>query len=398
MSKLWWQDKAAITGIGQTEYSRGLNRSEWDMAAEAIFKAIDDAGLKPEDIDGLSTFNLQYEGFNNYMHQLLGLGNISYYVSQPHGGGSYASTLAHGALGVAAGQCNHLVAFRSRARGRKSVFGPGTNEGGRPWEKVEPRILNGWQYHVPFGLQSPVQEAAAITTRYMHDYGWTEDHLGNVAVALRTHGSRNPNAVMRAPITLEDHNNSRMISSPLRLLDCCIETDGACAVVVSRADYAKDAPNPPAYFHAYTQSNQPAHYQLTEWFHKGRWDRDTTGPRLGERLFAQSDFTHDQIAALMAYDHFTSFVILSIEDLGFCGRGEGGDFTEGGALIAPGGRLPVNTHGGQHSEAFIHGFNNVVEAARQIRGTSTSQVPDARAVVVIEALSDPCGAFILRSD
>ena len=186
MTKLWWQDQAAITGIGQTEYSRGLNRSEWDMAAEAIFKAIDDAGLKPEDIDGLSTYNLQYEGFNNYMYQLLGLGNISYYVSQPHGGGSYASTLAHGALGVAAGQCNHLVAFRSRARGRKSIFGPGTNEGGRPWEKVEPRLLNGWQYHVPFGLQSPVQEAAAITTRYMHDYGWTEDHLGNVAVALRT--------------------------------------------------------------------------------------------------------------------------------------------------------------------------------------------------------------------
>ena len=394
MSELWWQDKAAITGIGQTPYSKGLNRSEMSMAAEAIYNAIADAGLKPADIDGLSAYNLQVEGNNNHLHQALGLGNMSYYVTQPHGGGSYAAVVTSGALGVAAGLCNHLIAFRSRARGRQSKFGPGGNQGGRPWESVESRITTGFQYHVPFGLQSPVQEMATIARRYMHDYGWTEDHFGNAAVAFRYHGSRNPNAVMRAPITLEDHNNSRMISDPLRLFDCCIETDGACAIVISRTDEARNMPNAPAMVHAMTQHVQPAHYQLTEWW---RWPRDELGSGLGKRLFAQSEFKHEDIAALMVYDHFTPMALLAIEDLGFCGRGEAGAFSENGALQAPNGRLPMNTNGGQHSEAFIHGFNNVLEAVRQIRGSSTSQVPDAKAVAVMAANSDPTGAFILRA-
>ncbi len=395
MTTLWWQDAAAITGIGQTEYSKGLNRSEWDMAAEAIFMAIADAGLKPEEIDGLSCYNMQVEGMNNHLHQLLGLGNLSYYTTQPHGGGSYASVIGHGALGVAAGLCNHLIAYRSRARGRRSVFGPGMHQGGRPWEKIEPRITTGFQYHVPFGLQSPVQEMATIARRRMHDFGWTEDHFANVAVALRKHGARNPNAVMRAPLTHEDHHSSRMIADPLRLFDCCIETDGACAVVISRTDEARNMPRPPAVLHAFTQHVQPAHYQLTEWW---RANRDRAGAGLGQRLFARSDFKHDDIAAVMVYDHFTPMALLALEDLGFCGRGEAGAFSENGALEGPDGRLPLNTNGGQHSEAFIHGFNNVLEAVRQVRGESTTQAPDARAVVVMAANSDPTGAFILRRD
>ncbi len=393
MPKLWWQDGVAITGIGQTEYGKGLNRSEWSMAAEAILKAIADAGLTPRDIDGVSCYNLQVEGLNNHLYQLLGIGNAGYYVTQPHGGGAYAAVVGHGALGVAAGLCRHLVAYRSRARGRRSVFGPGTSEGGRPWEKVEPRIASHGQYHVPFGIQSPAQEMAVIARRLMHDYGWTEDHFANVAVALRKHASRNPNAVMRTPITPEDHHQSRMIADPLRLLDCCIETDGACAVVLSRAEEARSMPQPPAVVHAFAQHVQPAHYQLSDWF---RFPRDRMAAGLGRRLFEQSDFKHKDIAAAYVYDHFTPMALLALEDLGFCGRGEAGPFSEGGALEGPGGRLPLNTHGGQHSEAFIHGFNNVLEAVRQIRGASTTQAPNARAVVVMAANSDPTGAFILR--
>ena len=395
MSSLWWQDKAAITGIGHTDYAKGLGRSELDMAAEAIYKAVAEAGLKPGDIDGLSCYNLQGEGTNNHLHQALGLGNMSHYVTHPHGGGAYAATVGVAALGVAAGLCNHLVAYRSRARGRQSSFGGGTNQGGRPWEKVEQRLGNTQQYHVPFGLQSPVQEMAVIAQRYMHDCGITEDHFANVSIANRTHATRNPHAVMREPITMEDHHSSRMIADPLRLFDCCIETDGACAVVISRTEEARNMPQKPAIIHAFAQHVQPAHYHLTEWW---RFPRDELGSGLGRRLFEQSDFKHDDIAAAMFYDHFTPMVLLGIEDLGFCGRGEAGAFSEGGALIAPDGRLPINTHGGQMSEAYVHGFNNVLEGVRQVRSTSSSQVPEAKAAVVMGANSDPTAAFILRGD
>ncbi len=390
------QDKAAITGIGQTAFSQGLNRSVMDMAAEAILKAIDDAGLRPEQIDGVVRYHIQDE-WENQLHQTIGLGEIGYYADQPHGGGSYAGVVISAALGVAAGLCNHVVCFRSRARGRKSVFGPGSDQGGRPWEKVAARIPGTGQYHVPFGIQSPAQEMAVIARRLMHDYGYTEEHFASVAIALRKHAVRNPHAVMRprGPITREDHHQSRIIADPLRLLDCCIETDGAVAVVVSRAGEARNLRHRPAIIHAVAQHTQPAHYHLTEWWRHGR---DTMALELGRRLWAMSDLKPNDIGAVMVYDHFTPMVLLALEDLGFCSRGEGGAFSEGGALEGPGGRLPLNTHGGQHSEAFIHGMNNVTEAVRQVRGTSTTQAPDCKAVVVSAASSDPTGAFILRKE
>ena len=231
----------------------------------------------------------------------------------------------------------------------------------------------------------------------MHDYGITEDHFANVAVALRKHATRNPLSVMgrRGPLTREDHNESRFIADPLRLFDCCIETDGAVAVVVSRVEEARNLRHPPAVIHAVAQHTQPAHYHLTEWW---RWNRDDMAKVLGQRLWEKADVGPGDIDAVMLYDHFTPMVLLALEDLGFCGRGEGGAFSENGALEGPNGRLPVNTHGGQHSEAFIHGMNNVTEGVRQIRGTSTTQVTGAKAVVVGAASSDPTGAFILRAE
>ena len=395
MPNLWWQDKAAITGIGQAEYGLALGRSETDLAAEAITRAVQDAGLRMADIDGISCYSTQVEGSNNWVHQRLGIGNASYYVSVAHGGGGYPAVVGAGALGVAGGQCRHLIAYRSRARGRRSSWGPDSHMGGRPWEKFRPNLIDTWQYHVPFGLTSPVQEIAMIAKRLMHQRGVTEEHFANVAVAARKHASRNPAAIMREVIGVRQHRASRMVAEPLRLLDCCLESDGAAAVVISRTEEAKSMPRPPALLHAFAQHVQPAHYHMTEWF---RMDRDALASGLGRRLFEQSDVRHDGIAAAMLFDHFTPMVLLSLEDLGFCGRGEGGAFSEGGALEWPDGRLPVNTHGGQLSEAFVHGFNNVLEAVRQIRGTSSAQVPGAKAVLVAGAASDPSSAIILRGD
>ncbi len=391
-------DKAAVTGIGQTAFSSGLNRSTLDMAAEAILKAIADAGLTPKDIDGVSkySFGLQEET-ENHLFQEIGLGNFSFYAEQAHGGGAYAAVISTAAIGVASGMANHVICFRSRARGRKSVFGPGRDQGGRPWEKVSARLTGHGQYHVPFGLMSPVQEMACIARRYMHDYGVTDDHFANVAIATRKHAVANPLSMMgvRGPITREDYRQSRWIAEPLRLLDCCIETDGATAVVVSRADLARKMPRKPAVIHAFAQDTKPAHYTLSDWW---RWNRDEMALELGRRLWANSEIKAKDIKAAFLYDHFTPMVLLALEDLGFCKRGEGGAFSENGALEGPHGRLPVNTHGGQLSEAFIHGFNNINEAVRQIRGDSTTQVPRCNAVIVAAASSDPTGAFILRSD
>ncbi len=220
---IWWQDKTAITGIGHTEYGRGLRRSETDLATEAITGAVADAGLEPADIDGLATFSTQSEGTNNYIRQAMPVGNARYYVSVPHGGGGYPAVVANGAMGVAAGQCRHLVAYRAGARGKGSARGEGDRAGGRPWERAGERIVDTSQYQVPFGVMSPVQAVAIIAQRYIHNFGATETGFADVAVAARKHAARNPNAVLREPITSEDHHRSRMVADPLRLLDCCLE-------------------------------------------------------------------------------------------------------------------------------------------------------------------------------
>ncbi len=390
---IWWQDKTAITGIGHTEYGRGLRRSETDLATEAITGAVADAGLEPADIDGLATFSTQSEGTNNYIRQAMPVGNARYYVSVPHGGGGYPAVVANGAMGVAAGQCRHLVAYRAGARGKGSARGEGYRAGGRPWERAGERIVDTSQYQVPFGVMSPVQAVAIIAQRYIHNFGAAETGFADVAVAARKHAARNPNAVLREPITSEDHHRSRMVADPLRLLDCCLETDGAAAVVISGVDDARNMPHTPALLHAFAQSVSPAHYNLTEWW---RSDRDGLATGVGRRLFEQSEFKWPDIDAAMLFDHFTPMVLLALEDLGFCGRGEGSAFARDGGLEWPSGRLPVNTHGGQLSEAFVHGFNNILEAVRQVRGTSTAQVVGAEAVTVAGSVSGPSSAMILR--
>ena len=396
MPKPFLNDKAAISGIGQTDLGHSLGRSTLDMACEAVLRAVADAGLKPSDIDGVVRYSMQEE-LEDSLQQALGIGEITYYADQPHGGASYSGVVMSAALGIAAGLCNHAVAFRSRARGRRSALAAGMDQGGRPWEKQGARLPDARQFHTPFGIMSPVQEMALISQRYMHEYGVTEDHLANVAIALRNHAIRNPGSVMgpRGPITHEDHHQSRMIADPLRLLDCCIETDGAVAIVVSRTEEARNMRQPLAIVHAAAQHTQPAHYNLTEWW---RWRRDDMALLLGQRLWQNADVGPEDIDAVMLYDHFTSMTLLALEDLGFCGRGEAGAFSEGGNLEGPDGRLPVNTHGGSLSEGWVHGFNAVPEAVRQVRGTSTTQVPGAKAVVVSAASSDPTGAVIIRRD
>jgi acetyl-CoA acetyltransferase len=385
-------NRAAIAGIGQTPFAKSLGMSEAHAAVIAIRNALDDAGLTPADVDGICRYDVESTG-DATLALTLGLRNVRFFASHNHGGGAYCALLTSAAAAIAAGHASTVLCFRSRNRGRASSFGPRSAQGGRPWQKVGERLTGGYQYSVPFGVQSPVQEMALIARRHMHEYGTTDDHFGEVAVAIRSHATRNPAAVMRAPMALADHHASRWVAEPLRLLDCCIETDGACAAVVTGAERARDLRQRPAYILAAAQCAGAAHHRPTDWF---KYDRDAWLEAGARRLWARAGVGPADVAAAMVYDHFTPMVLVTLEDWGFCRRGESGPFVAGGRIRWPEGELPVNTHGGQLSEAFIHGFNNILEGVRQIRGTSTSQVDGAEIVFIAASASDPYGAVLLR--
>jgi acetyl-CoA acetyltransferase len=386
-------DRAAIIGIGQTAFSKQSGKTEHRVACEAIAAAIADAGLRPQDIDGIVRYDIESNTELAVIYSL-GIPHLRFFAGVTSGGGAVCGTIVLAAMAVTTGQATNVVCFRARNRGKRSASGPGKFAGGRPWEKTPPQLTDAYQYHIPFGLVTPAQEMALIYRRHMHEYGTTTEHFGMVAVAQRAHAVRNPNAVMRRPLTLADHENSRWIAEPLRLLDCCLETDGACAVVVTAAERARDAPHPPAYVLAGAQAEGPIHIQLADYFQHCR--EETGGRAVARQLYAMAGVTPADIDAAMFYDHFSPAVLLSLEDYGFCERGGSGPFVAAGNIAWPSGVLPVNTHGGSLSEAFIHGYNHLLEGVRQIRGTSACQVPDAELVLVTSSNTDPTGAIILR--
>ncbi len=387
------RDRAAIVGIGQTRYTAGSGVTEHRQAVEAIRSALDDAGLTARDVDGVARFDIENVNELALLYSM-GIPHLRFFAGVPSGGGAVCGTLVLAAMAVATGQANVVVCYRARNRGKRSSAGHQPLQGGRPWAKTPPTLTDLYQYHVPFGLVSPAQEMAMIYRRHMHEFGTTTEHFGMVAVAQRAHAARNPHAVMREPITLADHQASRWIAEPLRLLDCCLETDGACAAIVTSAARARNGRQRPAYILAGAQAEGPIHIQMADYL--AHWQSNTAGQRVAEQLYAMAGVQPQDIDAAMVFDHFSPAVILSLEDYGFCERGAGGAFVASGAHAWPHGSLPVNTHGGSLSEAYVHGYNHILEGVRQIRGTSACQVPDAELVLVTSSNTDPTGAVILR--
>lgn len=376
------KDRTAIVGIGQTPFAKRLEPSEEELACTAILAALEDAGIEPDEVDALSCFTLETTT-EVQIAKSLGFGDITFFSQIPYGGGAGCATVGHLALAIAAGQARVGVAWRSRKRG----------SGPRPWTNPQSLAVPA-QWTRPWGLLRPVDEVAMLTRRYMHLYGATRDHLANVALAVRAHANRNPNAVMYdRPLTRDEYMASRWISEPLCLYDNCLETDGAVAVVVTSAERARDCRHPPVYIHSFAQGLPPQHHTMTNF-----WCEDPlAGPSWAAAplLWRQADFGPEDVDVAQIYDAFTPLVILSLEGYGFCGRGEGAAFTEGGALQV-GGRLPVNTSGGGLSEAYVHGMNLITEAVRQLRGTSTAQVEGAETCLVTSGEGVPTSALLLR--
>ena len=379
------QDRAAIVGIAQTTFGKGLPDTELSLACQAISAALDDAGIAPAAVDGLAMFSME-DGREVDVARNVGLGDITYFTQVGYGGGAGCGAVGHAAMAVASGQCEVAVAWRARKRAAKTS---------RPWSQVGQRLAGHQQWSRPWGVLRPVDEIAMLTRRYMHEFGATRDHLANVALAFRKHANRNPAATMyEKTLTREQYMEARWISEPLCLFDNCLETDGALAVVITSAELARDLQHPPVYVHSYAQSIPQQHQVMTNYFN----DDPLLGPSYAcaRKLWAGSEFTPADVPVAQIYDAFSPLIPLSLEGYGFCGRGEGADFTNDGALEWPDGRLPTNTAGGGMSEAYVHGLNLVLEGARQIRGTSTSQVDDAEVCLVTSGEGVPTSALLLR--
>ncbi len=379
---------AAIVGIGATEFSKESGRSELQLSAEATRAALADAGLTPADVDGLVTFTMDTSS-EIALSRELGIPELRFFSRVNYGGGAACGTVLHAAMAVATGVADVVVCYRGFNERSGSRFGQVSVAAAT---QVNTNGLdNAWTY--PMGLGTPAATVAMFARRYMHEYGATSEDFGRVAVADRKHAANNPDAWFYGkPITLEDHQASRMIADPLHLLDCCQESDGAVAIVVTSAERARDLPQTPAVIRAAAQGSGQDQFVMTSYY------RDDIGLQemglVGRELWRQSGLRPEDMDTAVLYDHFTPFVLLQLEELGFCGRGEARDFIADGA-IEIGGRLPLNTHGGQLGEAYIHGMNGIAEAVRQMRGTSVNQVEDARHVLVTAGTGVPTSGLVL---
>jgi acetyl-CoA acetyltransferase len=380
--------KAAIVGIGATEFSKESGRSELQLSAEATRAALADAGLRPSDVDGLVTFTMDTSS-EIALSRELGIPELRFFSRVNYGGGAACGTVMHAAMAVATGVADVVVCYRGFNERSGNRFGQVSVAAAT---QINTNGLdNAWTY--PMGLGTPAATVAMFARRYMHESGATSEDFGRVAVADRKHAATNPAAWFHGkPITIEDHQASRMIADPLHLLDCCQESDGAVALVVTSAERARDLPQPPALVRAAAQGSGPDQFVMTSYY------RDRIGLQemglVGRELWRQSGLGPDDMDTAVLYDHFTPFVLMQLEELGFCGRGEAKDFIADGA-IELGGRLPLNTHGGQLGEAYIHGMNGIAEGVRQMRGTSVNQVEDARHVLVTAGTGVPTSGLVL---
>jgi acetyl-CoA acetyltransferase len=380
---------AAIAGIGATEFSKDSGRSELRLAAEAVQAALADAGLRPSEVDGLVTFTMDSNAEVAVAREL-GVGELRFFSQIGYGGGAACATVHQAALAIAAGTADVVVCYRALNERSGRRFGQVSV--GAAAMPTSSGIDNGWHY--PMGLGTPAATVAMMARRYMHTYGATSEDFGAVTVADRRHAAANPAAwFFSRPITLADHQASRWIAEPLRLLDCCQESDGAVAIVVTSRERARDLRQPPAVVRAAAQGSGPDQFTMTSYYRD-----DLTGlPEMGvvaRQLWQQAGIGPADVRTAVLYDHFTPYVLMQLEELGFCPRGEARHFIAGGA-IEMGGRLPLNTHGGQLGEAYIHGMNGIAEAVRQVRGTSVNQVPGDAPVLVTAGTGVPTSALIL---
>ena len=384
--------RAAIVGLGATEFSKNSGRTELRLALEATLAALNDAGIDPAEVDGFSSYTVdkvpEYE-----IARLLGAKQVQFFSQTPHGGGAACAPVLHAAMAVATGVAKTVVVYR--AMNERSWYRFGSGSYGFASTPIFENVNYGW--YMPHGFHTPAAWVGMFARRYMHTYGATSEDFGRVAVAVRDFAATNPAAFFYGkPITLEEHQSSRWICEPLHLLDCCQESDGAVAMVITSSERARDLRTRPVLIKGAAQGISDGQQIMTSYYRE-----DITGlPEMGlvaRQLWQQSGLSPQDVQTAVIYDHFTPFVLPQLEAFGFCARGEAKDFVRAGHH-ARGGKLPINTHGGQLGEAYIHGMNGIAEAVRQVRGTAVNQVSDVHNVLVTAGTGVPTSGLILGSE
>ncbi|HTQ89101.1 MAG TPA: acetyl-CoA acetyltransferase [Streptosporangiaceae bacterium] len=362
------RDQAAIAGVGWAGYSKDSGVSTLTLALRAIRAALDDAGLDHAAVDGVATHGVGDSTPATVVAAALGLRDVRFIMDQVGGGGLSATAVGHAAMAVAVGQADAVVVWRAlNARSEFRMGGTG---------RAAPALAE-FQYQVPYGYLAPPQQFAMVARAYLDTGRVNEKVLGTVALTQRAYAERNPRAMMRVPITMEDYLASPWVAEPLRRLDCCLESDAAVALVVTSTARAAALRQPAVLVSGFATGAGMTLYNT------GRTTLIPSPARdLAPRLYASAGIGPADVDIAELYDAFTFLVPLQLEDYGLVPAGEVGPFILDGGT-GPGGRLPVNTHGGHLSEGYVHGLNHVAEAVTQLRGSAEDrQVPGAAVALV----------------
>jgi acetyl-CoA acetyltransferase len=318
----------------------------------------------------------------------VGIGDLTFFSRTPHGGGAALGIVHQAVLAVATGAAEVVVCYRALNGRSGQRYSQGV-----AGDIVTSDLIH-WSWYMPFGLMTPASWVAMFTQRYMFESGCKSSDLAQVAVSTRKHAVTNPNAFFYGkPLSFEEHQSSRMIVDPLRLYDCCQETDGGCACIVTTPERARDLAQPGALIRGIAQAAGADQEVMTS-FYRPNIAAIPEMDLVAKQVYATAKLGPADLEAAVIYDAFSSIVLWQLESFGLCGRGEAKDFVRDGALEL-GGRLPSNTHGGQLSEAYIHGMNGVNEGVRLIRGTSVNQPAKNDCVLVTAGVGVPTSAMIL---
>jgi acetyl-CoA acetyltransferase len=366
--------QVAIAGIGETAYYKHgrAPESEVALALRAILRACEDAGIDPRQVDGFASYSNDCNDPSR-LAAALGLPELRFSNMQWGGGGGGGSAaVGNAAAAVAAGYADCVVVFRALAQGQFQRFGAAPPGGTVSGEAA---------LTFPYGLISPAQRFAMRVMRFMHDHGVRQEAQRAIALASYHHAQANPRAVMHGrPLTPEAYDASRWIVEPFRLFDCCMENDGAAALVLVSAERARDLRHPPAYLLGVAQGSE---YRNAARGHNAPTYASSSFTTVAPHLWEMAGLGPKDVHVVQSYENFTGGVLMSLVEHGFFAPEEANDFLTPENLIAPGGRLPLNTSGGNLAECYMHGLELQIEAVRQLRGESTSQVPGARVGLVI---------------
>lgn len=366
--------RAAVAGVGQTTYYRhGQSpHAESRLALEAILGACADAGIDPADVDGFSSYsNDRNDGPR--MAAALGCRELRYSnMFWGGGGGGAAGSIQNAAAAIATGLADCVVAYRGLAQGQFGRFGRG----------AEINSVSGEAAHiVPYGLMSAAQMFAMKAMRFLHDHGVDRSALRAIAMASYAHAQNNPDAIMYGkPLTEARYDDSRWIVEPFRLFDCCQENDGAAAVILVSAERARDLPHKPCYVLAAASGG---HYRAAAPVHNTPDYASSHFKTVARRLYQMARIGPGDVDVLQSYENFTGGVLMAVVEHGFCAPDQVNAFFTLDNLLAPSGRLPLNTSGGNLAECYMHGLGLTIEAIRQIRGDSCNQVAGAEVSMMI---------------